>query len=173
MIVECEDALHVSFARRFFDRVGVPAGKKPDINPREGKDGVLDVMVEGVQTARKHTPETHLVVLIDGDNWDGTKVRMEIDKRLVAAGDEPLRPGDRVLIIVPRWQMDTWVRHLRGEVVTEDQNGAAKLGTDREARGPAQLLAEHCRNHRPLPNPLPSLEAACREWQAYRERHGL
>ena len=173
LIVECEDALHRSFATRFLDRVSVSSDKKPEIVIRDGKARVLDALPARIQTVRKAAPEAHLVVLIDGDDWEPAKIKDLIDERLLAADQAPLRLEDRVLLIVPRWQMDTWIRHLRGEPVTETKTGATELSHNSEARKPAQDLAEHCRNHRPLTNPLPSLEAACREWNAYRERHGL
>lgn len=173
IVVECEDSLHRSFMTRFLSRLGMPAGRAPEIRPRGPKGAVLNHVVEGVRDARDPHVTAHLIILVDGDDWTDEKTLTLVNRRLDAADEAPLSDKDRVLLIVVGRRMDTWIRYLRDEPVTETKTGATKLSHNSEARKPAQDLAEHCRNHRPLTNPLPSLEAACREWNAYRERHGL
>ena len=173
LIVECEDALHRSFATRFLRGVGIPEGKDPEINIRNGKAGVLDHVAAQVRAVRETHAAAHLIVLVDGDNWKEERTLDEVNRRLAASNLVPLAPSDRVLLVVVGRRMDTWVRHLRGETVDEIDNPGHKLADDSVGRGAASVLAEHCRNRRPLDDPLPSLATVCGDWQAYCARHGL
>lgn len=177
IIVECEDALHRSFVTRFLREIGLPEGKRPEINPRGPKSAVLNEVPRAVRAVRNANVKAHLIIVVDGDNWTEETVDVLINRRLEANDLAPLTPADRVLVVVIGRRMDTWIRHLRGEGVDEVQGPAGnpghKLADDSAGRGSAAHLAAHCKNNQPLPNPLPSLVQACNDWQAYRKRHGL
>jgi len=173
LIVECEDALHRSFATRFLKEIGIPEGKNPEINPRAGKAGVLDNVVSTVRSVRNINVAAHAIILLDGDNWSAQRTRDEIDRRLTAAGMDPLSPKDRVLVVVAARTLDTWVRHLRGEDVDEIDHPGTKVEENGEGRAAGSTLAKQCRGESAATAYLPSVLASCDDWKAYCHRHNL
>ena len=138
-----------------------------------GKAPLLQEFASQVRAIRQGHVEAHLLVMIDGDDWDDAKILEELNKRLDVEGLHDLDENDRVLVIVPRREMDTWVRHLQGTEVTEDKAGYRKLDDASEARSVASSLAKSCNVGAKLDSPLPSLTVTCEKWQAYRRQHRL
>lgn len=105
-----------------------------------------------------------LVVLIDGDA-DGMPARLQQLNQVCREAAVAERAGDdRVAILVPTWNIETWLAYLDGEVVAEDKPDYPRLSRERDCQRHVGELARMCREGN-LRKPAPaSLEAACGEY---------
>ena len=109
-----------------------------------------------------------LVVVMDGDN-KGVQGRLaELDESCRQDKVEVRRPDDRVLIVVPTWNIETWFAYLDGEAVDEAGRSYPRLPCESDCRRHVDVLAAMCRNHRLRMLAPPSLEFACTDYQRLR-----
>jgi hypothetical protein len=117
------------------------------------------------QRAKK--AKTLLIALVDADKFTVDQRRRQLDDRLQQAGYEELNATDPVVLLIPRWEVETWICSLLGKTVTEDDDckGWVKPTRD-EIRQAARTAYEWAReNATPGPTCVPSLKAALPEWQ--------
>ena len=105
-----------------------------------------------------------LIVMVDGDNR-GVNVRLrELHAACESAGVPPREQGERVLILVPTWQIETWLAYLAGETVDETERDYPRLAREADCQRHVDALAQMCRQgHLRAPAPS-SLRAACEEY---------
>ena len=173
LVVLCEDALHEAFVHAFLHRMSMPSVGRLRVRRAGKKNAVLNAFPEEVDRLRRSTVQMRLIVVIDADERSEAQVHGLLRRKLHQAGLDEGYEDLPVLILLPRWEMDNWALHLLGESVGETRDRGAKDKLGDGTRSAARKLADACKAGQ-LPEPaLPSLEAACRDWQAYRERHGL
>jgi hypothetical protein len=61
-----------------------------------------------------------LVTVIDADNFTVKERHQELDRRLVERQMAPRETHDKIAILVPKRNIETWVHFLQGEDVNED-----------------------------------------------------
>ncbi len=161
-VVLCEDRAHWHFARAFLVACGwnerqltsriAPTAKGA------AEQWVRDTFPGELSTYRRKAGERIcLIVIIDGDRQDvETRIRA-----LEAAAQR--QPADHVAIFVPCRNMETWIGYLSGLPVDET-TAYHQLKKGHSRARPAEVLADHCTQHRPLADAPPSLIAACTEW---------
>jgi hypothetical protein len=71
---------------------------------------------------RHQRAKTLLVVVVDADNLTVDERRRQLNDRLEVAGYEELTANDPVALLIPRRHIETWIRSLLGEEVTEDDD---------------------------------------------------
>lgn len=172
VVILCEDKQHATFARRFLKKMGWT--KPPRIAPLPAGRG------SGEQSVREQFPielksyrsnrgvvGQALVVIQDGDDR-GVKARhAELDAACTASGVAAREVVERVAVLVPTWNIETWFAYLDGEDVDEGEKGYRRLSRQRDCQRHVDALAEMCRQGALRPPAPPSLDAACVE---YRQR---
>lgn len=172
LVVLCEDALHETFVTAFLRRMKIATVGELRIRRAGKKDAVLNAFSDEVERLRRSNVQTRLIVVIDADERSDAQVHGLLKRKLQQAGMIERYEDLPILVVLPRWELDNWALHLLGEPIGEGRDRGAKDKLGDRGRDAARRLADHCKDGR-LPTPsLPSLDAACREWQAYRERHG-
>lgn len=170
-VVLCEDTQTECFIRRLLlernwnrrqiRTVTLPAGKG------SGLVWVRDHFVNELRACRSRTARaaTCLIVAADADE---KSVEDRIQTFAVACADAgvPFRQdGERVLFIVPKRNIETWLAYLRGQLVNETE-AYPKYDTESDCRGQVVKLAQMCRRQRLEPEPPPpSLTSACAEFK--------
>jgi len=169
-VILCEDTQTACFIRRFLIKQGWN-GRQIRIEKQPKGHG------SGEQSVRKKFPaelkayrnrnsraSTCLIVASDAD-------RMTVDERIRTFRDACADAGvtfredsERVLFIIPRRNIETWLAYLRGEKVNEVKP-YAKYRCESECRDQVARLDEICRENRLDPEPPPSLEHACNEFR--------
>jgi hypothetical protein len=116
---------------------------------------------------RQKRANTRLIVLVDADNFTVDERRRQLDERLRQAGHEGLSATDPVVLLIPRWHVETWICSLLGNSVTEDEDCKDWDKPSREQiRQAAHTAYEWAReNARPGPTCVPSLHIALPNWR--------
>lgn len=105
-----------------------------------------------------------LVVMIDGDRLGVTGRMQQLAEECKECEIAVPQEGEKVAILVPTWNIETWLAYLDGAAVDETERSYPRLRRPRECEQHVQALAESCRSGK-LRKPAPdSLEAACREY---------
>jgi hypothetical protein len=116
---------------------------------------------------RHKKAKTLLVVLVDADNLTVEDRRRQLFDKIESEGLEELGQNDPAALLIPKRHVETWIRALLGESVSEDQVCKThQKPTREEMRLAAKTLFEWSRpNATPGPTCVASLKAALPEWR--------
>jgi hypothetical protein len=89
-----------------------------------GKQWVTQRFPVEVQAQRRkaHHLNVALVIGTDADELTVTQRARELDTTLEAFGLDKRGPEERICLLIPRWHIETWILHLNGRQVVEDEN---------------------------------------------------
>jgi len=175
-ILLCEDELHERLTKAYFKKCGLPY-QSPQLKTlvasrqqRGGNDSwVLNEFPRQLHACRQRQKKakTLLIVLIDADHYSVEDRRRQLTGRLTAAGFEPYGEKEPLVLLIPKRHIETWIRALLGEQVTEEQDCKTwKEPTRDDIRRAADALFAWSRaNATPGPTCLESLHAALPEWR--------
>ncbi len=176
-IILCEDEEHERLTRAYLKRCDLTTRSpyvKPLVASREQQGGndawVLNRFPKELHACRqrqKHKAKTLLIVLIDADNYSVEDRRRQLFERAKSAGLEQCTENDPVALLIPKRHIETWIRALLGENVTEEQDCKKWHSPTRdEIRQAVEKLYEWSRlNAIPSSTCCPSLAAALAEWR--------
>ncbi|WP_438033578.1 hypothetical protein [Sorangium sp. So ce204] len=167
-VVLCEDKQARTVLYRYlkhergFERVRVsplPAGEGC------GSDYVRKNYAKEVRRQRDKSVATVLVVHIDADNHTVAHRHRELEDALRSEGAEPRGRDEPIALVVPRWEMETWLHHYRGQPgVMETEKYSKFKGQEAEAAEPTvAALVELVDGQAAAPANLPSLAIAAEE----------
>lgn len=139
-IVLCEDETHQLFVYRWLlakgikaheiRNVSLPAGKKA------GSQHVLSRYATEINEYRhraNHVASRRLIVVLDGD-VSGVATRMtQLDRQLADAHLTPRDAAERVCILIPCRNGETWVHFFHGHLVDETSDYKPLYGGDTKA----------------------------------------
>ncbi len=162
----CEDESHEQFIKKFLRRKGrsyrrvFPDGYKSRETGgvRPNNAFVLERATTEIAAARKVPPKRALILVIDGDTRGFASRCGEIAANLKSANMLALGATERIAVLVPCRNIETWIHHFAGEATDETQtyskrdtnaNEAATAFADWVSDGNAEAVAE-----------LPALNAA-------------
>lgn len=174
VVLLCEDQQQEVFIRRLL-REQVPTLGAPRV--RKCQAGSAEQFVRErypaeLQAIRRRHARTFLIVVVDGDS-----VGVQRRKRSLAAACRSAGVADRdldgtVTILVPTWNIETWLAYLGGERVDESKSDYPRLAKESDCQRHVVALAMMC-NAGDLRQPAPpSLADACMEYGRFRERAG-
>ncbi len=170
VVVLCEDRQHEAFLRRFLRKThwntrDLRIERAPMVRG-SAESYVRSRFPRELQALRsKGEEEAYLIVLIDGDRQGSHGRISSLETACVERGTSPPNNGERVMICVPTWNIETWIAYLDGQTVDENRSDYPRLPRQRDCEPAVQNLVEMCRE-RTLRAPFPSsLEAACLEYQ--------
>lgn len=104
------------------------------------------------------------VSMIDADDRTVDERKRQHDDALEASGQARRADAEKIAILVPRRNIETWVHHLLGEAVNETAKYPRFRGEERKCAPAAQEFARRC-PHDMRDADLPSLRAGCTELQ--------
>ncbi len=158
-----EDRGHESLVRGLLDRNARASQLRVEPYPQghgAGEQHVrrqLPAFVKDLRTKR-HQRSLWGVVVADGDTLGLQGRRSALMQALEAAGSAPLTAADRVVLLVPTRNVETWAWCLLGHAVDESTDYKAKL-----AEAALRSVFRACWSP-PQPAEPPSLGAARMDW---------
>lgn len=162
VILLCEDAQTDTFVRRFLKRrkfrhfksSGFPHGSG------SGEQWVRERYPHELQAIRQ-IPDACLIVVTDADVHSTESRRAQLDAECDKKGIPRRNEGDRVLVIVPRRNIETWLAYLAGDEVDEETR-YPRLKREGDCDRHAEELFRMCHERQRLREPAPpSLREAC------------
>jgi hypothetical protein len=176
-ILLCEDDEHERLIKAYLKRCGLRF-QSPNVKSlvacREQQGGndawVLNRFPKELHACRqrqKRKGKTLLIVLIDADKYSVDDRRRQLLERAKSAGLEQFAENEPVALLIPKRHIETWIRALLSETVTEEQDCKTwHVPTREEIRQAAQTLYEWSRpKATPGPSCVQSLRAALPEWR--------
>lgn len=173
IIVLAEDQEHQNLVRRYLLRCGHEY-RSFDFIALPGNRGC------GSQYVREHFPtqvakcrETLgrrasclLVVVTDADNLMTVEREQSLHEELAQTGHSQIQLGEPIVILIPKWQVETWIKCLLGQTVLETDKDTDRPAVDaKETDTAAKTLYEWTRpNARVGTTCVPSLRAALPRW---------
>ena len=166
VIVLCEDKQHSVFVYRFLKRrtnhrirvVSAPASEG------SAEQFVREQYPRELKALRASTVNAALVVMIDADKTDPTKRLRQLDASCRESGIPPRKTHDRVVLTVPRRNIETWLAYLAGATVNETDS-YPRLNRPSDCKPHVRALADMCTTGELRVPAPPSLVAACDEFR--------
>jgi len=129
-ILLCEDDEHERLTKAYLKKCGqrsqAPTVRSIVASEQGGNDAwVLNRFPKELHACRqrlKRTGKTRLIVLIDADKYSAEDRRRQLLERATAAGLAELAPNEPVALLIPKRNIETWIRALLGEKVNEEQD---------------------------------------------------
>jgi hypothetical protein len=167
----CEDADHERFVRHYLYSRGVKRRHiyaAPLTSRGAGEAYVRARYPIEVQAhrARSHDAHVALIVVVDADQTTVAARTLLLDEALHAAGHARREAAERIVVLIPKRNVETWVAYLTG--VEVDEVSDYKPRPPEAFRNAAATLSAACaadRQHAPRPA---SLVVACAELQRLR-----
>jgi hypothetical protein len=171
VVVLDEDRQHTAFLSRLLQGLGVQRRRIRFLPPPADKSGgvgyVLDQYPDRVREHRRkaaHQGSLRLVVMVDADDATPDQRLRELDKRLELDGQAKRDAGEKIIVLVPRRNIETWIRWLEGNPVTEEEAYPKYTGAERKCQEAVQRLVELLHSGGDLPQDCPpSLRVAVEE----------
>ncbi|MBU0719636.1 MAG: hypothetical protein KJ749_15435 [Planctomycetes bacterium] len=167
IIVRCEDLQQHVFIYRCLVKNGIhPRTIQIRHNPGgDAKRFVLDQYPVQVKALRR-TPHVSKAVIsmMDADDCTVEERKREHDNALNESGQDHRVKADKIAILVPRRNIETWVHHLLGKMVNEHDAYPRFRYEERKCAPAAQEFARRCPNDMREAD-LPSLHDGCAELQ--------
>ena len=170
IVVLCEDFEHQAFVRALL-HAEVPRKRLSRILRVEMVEGgrgagtqhVLEGSAREVQALRTRHAVTWLVVVTDADVRSTRSVRGALGGELKRVEARARGASEPIAILVPKWEIESWILHLLGEEVTEDDriDESSRRRASQGLTGAAEGLAAKG----PPDDALPSLVES---WSDYR-----
>ena len=168
LVLLCEDRQQEVFARRFLEKAGWYTRSLRVIMAPPGKGSAEQFVREQfpaeLHECRKHA-NTRLVVMIDGDNQGPHKRLGQLDKECQKQRVRPRQSNEAVAIVVPTWNIETWLAYLDGQDVDETRSNYSKLSHEGDCQRHVNALWQMCQQGKLRQPSPPSLDAACAEYK--------
>lgn len=175
VVILCEDRQHEAFARRFLEHVGKGHRvQRVEVSPKGRGSGEQFVRAQFAKElafyrTRKHRVTQALVVVIDADGRTVAQRLQQVEAAATDAGQAQRGNDERVAIIVPARNIETWLAYLDGQTVNENDT-YPKLDRERDCQRHVERLHEMCQGehcvsrHRLRSTPLvSSIKSALRQ----------
>ena len=171
IVLLCEDQQQETFVRRFLKSAGWPTRRlRVEKTPRAGGSAEQYVRERfpielAAYRRNRHRVAQGLVVVCDGDHYGVAARISQLEAACRAQNTDPRRADEVVVLLIPTWNIETWLAYLSGMDVDERQDNYARLERERDCQPQVNALHEMCQQ-RVLREPAPSsLEAACVEYR--------
>lgn len=163
VILLCEDAQTDAFVRRFlkhrnFRGRDVTTFKLPH-GSGSGEQWVRERYPRQLQAIRQRQGAC-LIVVTDADGYSTKSRRAQLDAECEKQRIPRRKDGERVLVIVPRRNIETWLAYLAGGEVDEETR-YPRLDRKRDCVRHADELFRMCQKQRLREPAPPSLREAC------------
>ena len=175
ILLLCEDRQHETFVRRFLKRHLGPRAREVSrrlrvemAHPGRGAADqyVLERFPHEVAAYRRQAGkrQTRLLVMIDGDRTGVEGRTQRFDDACREKQIEPRKDSEGILVLVPTWNIETWLFWLAGNEVDETRRDYPKLPKESGCQPGVNELAAMCQSGNLRDSAPPSLVAACSEF---------
>ncbi|MBM4040008.1 MAG: hypothetical protein FJ290_16005 [Planctomycetes bacterium] len=165
VIVRCEDLQQRVFLYRYLIEKGVGRREvQVQHSPKgDAKHWVRQQHVIEVRALRKKPHlSIALVTMLDADNRTVAERKEELDAALAASGQERRQLSERIAVLVPRRNIETWIHRLRGNTVNESDSYPRLRGKESRCCEAVREFAWRCPTRMVADDP-PSLRDGCEE----------
>jgi hypothetical protein len=175
VVIVCEGPDDYDFARGYLRKLGVKRFV-PRVNPKgkgAGNAWTVGKFAEELKEyrARRTLLDLVLVALADGDGKTPAqeKRRLEDSQRMRDLGQQPRRPGERAVIVVPMRHIEAWFWFVEsGSCDESEENEYKNRYRGDEPKKPTKwggVLADRCRTASPVEIAAwpTALQDACQE----------
>lgn len=174
-VILCEDAQHECFIRRYLRTLGFnhrqfrvrpyPAGS------RSGEQWVRETYPVEVRALRRQANHTSasLIAVTDADTLSVEQRTKQLDDALHAAGITRRQGHERIVLVVPRRNIESWVHFAETQQIDETTDFKPRY-RDTKATSAADLAIDVCRPSADRSRVPPSLASACLELQRVVQR---
>lgn len=180
IVLVCEDQQQETFVRRFLKRyLGNEArGLSHRLRVERAQAGrgaadqfVLERFPREVAAYRRQAGQrqTRLLAMIDGDSVGVDRRTRSLDDACRAKQIEPRKDTEQIVVLVPTWNIETWLFWLDGHEVDETKRDYPKLPKPSCCQSQVNALVAMCQRgelRHPAP---PSLATGCSE---FNQRYG-
>ncbi len=173
VILLCEDKQLSAFSRRFLKKRGInqiaEIERPPESVGGSRKQWVNREYPRQLEAIRQRSGVA-LIVCTDADELEVNQRIKDLNEACNKAMIEPRRDDEPVSMIIPKWNIETWLAYLRGESFDENKKdnrpSSRYTGREKECKDQVQRLIEMCYDKQRLNEPAPaSLKAACKEYK--------
>ncbi len=124
IIILCEDRAHDSFVRHHLKKRGFNHRQLRTITrdrPGSGQQFVLQKYASEVQTYRSKANHLSraLLTVIDADTQEVQYLHRRLEEQLQKASIENRKVNERIAVLVPKRNIETWIVYLQGYSVDE------------------------------------------------------
>lgn len=127
-VILCEDKLMACYIRRFLREQGINGRKISTIALPANGCGEQYVRLQFPRYLRglrsKNFDANVLVVVIDADRESCTKRKKQLKDACTASNVALWSKDDKLLLFVPKRNIETWIKHFNGDVVDENDDYA-------------------------------------------------
>jgi hypothetical protein len=175
LVVLVEDNEQQSLVRRVLEQrghnprrirfVAVPSGRG------SGEQHVrreIPNQVNACRSSRGRRASALLIVMVDADAKPAETRQGEMQQACQDCPDGPPRRDEPILILVPKRNVETWIRALLGDTVDEDTDYSRAKPSGREIKMAARALTSHLQlplESNPPGNWPPSLRGSIFVWR--------
>lgn len=167
IVILCEGLQDATFAYRFLKKRGwTPRQLRIEQGTHRagaGEHYVRSRFPSELAEIRRDSVHRALIAMIDADATGQAGRLRQLESACNAAGVPPRRPDDKVAVLVPTRNIETWLRYLDGHDVDETSE-YPKLQYQRDCQRHVNELVTMCGTGLRQPVP-PSLQAACDEFR--------
>jgi hypothetical protein len=71
-----------------------------------------------------------LIVITDADNLTVAGREQTLNAQLTQAGTPPVTQNEPIVVLIPKWQVETWIKCLLGQAMSEDDPNTDKPPVD-------------------------------------------
>lgn len=180
IVLVCEDQQQETFVRRFLKRyLGYEARElsrrlrveKAQAGRGAADQHVLERFPREVAAYRRQAAkrQTRLLVMIDGDRIGVEGRKHRFDGACREKKIEPRKDTEQIVVLVPTWNIETWLHWLGGHDVDETRKDCPKLPKPSCCQPHVDALVAMCQRGELRDPAPPSLVAACSE---FNQRYG-
>src|SRR5690349_430912 len=160
VVILMEDKQQRAFVTRLLQRLGyenkmrllpLPAGQG------SGEQYVREQYALQVQEFRRRSRHLQLalVVVLDADSGEVDDRHCQLAAQLQSADLAPRAADERIVHLIPRHNIETWIAYLLGQQVNETDTYPRLTGRERDCRPAVERFVELYRSNQPLPTDCP------------------
>lgn len=173
VVVLCEDSTHLNFVRRYLIQRGIERrrvrGKVAPSGRGAGSQYVLKGYPKEVNAIRsKPHLRAGLVAIIDADALSIKERLGQLEKLLVEDGQTGRGETERIAVLSPKRNIETWIFHLLGNAVDEEAGYKNRVSSS-DLKPSVAAFKEIC-PQKSAEISVPSLRYACEELTAFLAR---
>ncbi len=131
-----------------------------------GSQYVREQFPKEVAECRKRHLKPLLIVITDADNLSAVEREQTLHKELAENNHNAVNAAEPIVILVPKWQVETWIKCLVGQTVLEsDKNSDRPAVTTQDIVNASRTLHEWARPNAQVGHScVNSLNAALPRW---------
>lgn len=180
IVLVCEDQQQETFVRRFLKRhlryEARELSRRLRVEKAQAGRGAADQFVlerfpREVAAYRRQggKRQTRLLVMIDGDSFGVERRTQHLATACRQKQIEPRKDTEQIVVLVPTWNIETWLYWLGGHDVDEAKKDYPRLQKESDCQPRVNELATMCQSGKLRDRAPPSLVAACSE---FNQRYG-